>query len=198
MENRTRALFSPPLGGAADRAALAGAAGGVSCRLGGPRSPRHQSRDRPALPGGGPRHRTCSRARARGGGKMAGPARGEPSVMNSQGAWSALIVDDEWLVREELKGLLAGYPEIRVEGEAGSGRQAAELLAGRSFDVIFLDIRCPAPSVSNSSSRRRSSPGSFLSPPTKGAGLYPARPRRTFGQVRRQVGRPQIHRRHLL
>ncbi|HOC26174.1 MAG TPA: LytTR family DNA-binding domain-containing protein [bacterium] len=63
--------------------------------------------------------------------------------MSSPGAWSALIVDDEWLVREELKGLLAGYPEIRVEGEAGSVRQAAEQLARRAFDVIFLDIQMP-------------------------------------------------------
>ncbi|HOZ22391.1 MAG TPA: LytTR family DNA-binding domain-containing protein [bacterium] len=63
--------------------------------------------------------------------------------MSGGSSWSALIVDDEWLVREELKGLLADYPEIRVEGEAGSVRQAAGLIAQRSFDVIFLDIQMP-------------------------------------------------------
>jgi len=63
--------------------------------------------------------------------------------MTACSSWSALIVDDEWLVREELKQLLADYPEIEVAGEAGSVAQAAELLAGRSFDVIFLDIQMP-------------------------------------------------------
>ncbi|HNW60415.1 MAG TPA: LytTR family DNA-binding domain-containing protein [bacterium] len=56
---------------------------------------------------------------------------------------SALIVDDEWLVREELKQLLAEFPEIEVAGEAGSVRQAVELLGRRTFDVIFLDIQMP-------------------------------------------------------
>ncbi len=63
--------------------------------------------------------------------------------MTSPHRWTALIVDDEWLVREELKQLLADYPEIEVAGEAGSVRQAAELLRGRRFDVIFLDIQMP-------------------------------------------------------
>ncbi|HOT98077.1 MAG TPA: LytTR family DNA-binding domain-containing protein [bacterium] len=63
--------------------------------------------------------------------------------MSGKPRWSALIVDDEWLVREELKQLLADYPEIEVSGEAGSVRQAAELLGQRAFDVIFLDIQMP-------------------------------------------------------
>ena len=32
---------------------------------------------------------------------------------------TSLIVDDEWLVRKELKILLAQYPEITLIGEAG-------------------------------------------------------------------------------
>jgi two-component system LytT family response regulator len=63
--------------------------------------------------------------------------------MNEPARWSALIVDDEWLVREELKQLLAEYPELRIAGEAGSVKQAAKLLEEQSFDVIFLDIQMP-------------------------------------------------------
>ena len=63
--------------------------------------------------------------------------------MTLQNTWAALIVDDEWLVREELKQLLADYPEIHVAGEAGSVEQAADLLKARQFDVIFLDIQMP-------------------------------------------------------
>jgi two-component system, LytTR family, response regulator len=63
--------------------------------------------------------------------------------MTSRTPLSALIVDDEWLVREELKLLLADYPEIHVAGEAGSVKQAATLLEDGRFDVIFLDIQMP-------------------------------------------------------
>ncbi len=55
----------------------------------------------------------------------------------------ALIVDDEWLVREELKKLLAAHPEIEILGEAGSVAQAADLLTRLKADVIFLDIQMP-------------------------------------------------------
>jgi two-component system, LytTR family, response regulator len=68
---------------------------------------------------------------------------GGSAAMTVHSTWSALIVDDEWLVRAELKQLLADHPEINVEGEAGSVAQAAEQLAARSFDVIFLDIQMP-------------------------------------------------------
>lgn len=55
----------------------------------------------------------------------------------------ALIVDDEWLVREELKTLLAAYPEIQIIGEAGSVAQAVAMLEHVKPDVIFLDIQMP-------------------------------------------------------
>lgn len=57
-----------------------------------------------------------------------------------------LIVDDEWLVRSELKTMLAGYPEITVIGEAANVAQAIPLIQKNPPDVIFLDIQMPGAS----------------------------------------------------
>lgn len=55
----------------------------------------------------------------------------------------SIIVDDEWLVREELKTLLADYPEIELVGEAANVPQAVDLVKASTPDVIFLDIQMP-------------------------------------------------------
>jgi len=55
----------------------------------------------------------------------------------------SIIVDDEWLVREELKTLLAEYPEIELVGEAANVPQAIVLVDQVQPDVIFLDIQMP-------------------------------------------------------
>lgn len=57
-----------------------------------------------------------------------------------------IIVDDEWLVREELKTLLVEYPEIQIMGEAANVIQAIELVKKSMPDVIFLDIQMPGAS----------------------------------------------------
>jgi len=54
-----------------------------------------------------------------------------------------IIVDDEWLVREELKTLLAEYPEIKLVGEAANVPQAIDLVEKAQPEVIFLDIQMP-------------------------------------------------------
>lgn len=54
-----------------------------------------------------------------------------------------IIVDDEWLVREELKMMLKQYHEIKVVGEAANVSQAIELVHKVKPDVIFLDIQMP-------------------------------------------------------
>lgn len=54
-----------------------------------------------------------------------------------------LIVDDEWLVRAELKTMLADYPEIAVVGEAANVAQAIPLIQDTRPEVIFLDIQMP-------------------------------------------------------
>lgn len=54
-----------------------------------------------------------------------------------------LIVDDEPLARERLKGLLAHFPGFELAGEAGDGASALELIEETQPDILLLDIRMP-------------------------------------------------------
>lgn len=58
----------------------------------------------------------------------------------------AVLVDDEQPARERLKQLLAAHADVEVVGEAEDGIQAAELIADRQPDVVFLDIQMPGAS----------------------------------------------------
>jgi two-component system LytT family response regulator len=58
----------------------------------------------------------------------------------------ALLVDDEQPARERLRQLLAAHADIEVVGEAEDGVQAAELIAEREPDIVFLDIQMPGAS----------------------------------------------------
>jgi two-component system LytT family response regulator len=62
------------------------------------------------------------------------------------GKLRALLVDDEQPARERLKQLLASHADVEVVGEAEDGLQAAELIAERQPDVVFLDIQMPGAS----------------------------------------------------
>jgi two-component system LytT family response regulator len=55
----------------------------------------------------------------------------------------ALLIDDERLARNELRRLLAVFPEITIVGEAANAKQAREQLAALSPDLIFLDVQMP-------------------------------------------------------
>ena len=55
----------------------------------------------------------------------------------------AIIIDDERLARQELKNLLAPYPEIEIVGEANNAETAIESIKQLKPDVIFLDIQMP-------------------------------------------------------
>lgn len=55
----------------------------------------------------------------------------------------AIIIDDERLARQELKNLLASYPEINVVAEANNAEAAIESIKQLKPDVIFLDIQMP-------------------------------------------------------
>jgi two-component system LytT family response regulator len=61
-------------------------------------------------------------------------------------SFKTIIVDDEWLVRSELKIMLAGHPEIVVAGEAANVAQAIPLIESIHPEVIFLDIQMPGAS----------------------------------------------------
>ena len=57
---------------------------------------------------------------------------------------TALIADDEPLLREALAGQLAQvWPELDVIAQARNGREAVELFEARRPDVCFLDVHMP-------------------------------------------------------
>jgi len=56
---------------------------------------------------------------------------------------TALVVDDEPLVRRDLGRLLGAIPGVRVVGEASNGLLALEQIEALSPDVIFLDVQMP-------------------------------------------------------
>ncbi len=57
---------------------------------------------------------------------------------------SALIADDEPLLRERLRSLLErAWPELTVVAEARNGREAVELFDELAPQVVFLDVHMP-------------------------------------------------------
>jgi DNA-binding LytR/AlgR family response regulator len=57
---------------------------------------------------------------------------------------SALIAEDEAVLREELRAHLAPlWPELRIVGEASNGLEALQLLNRLTPDILFLDIEMP-------------------------------------------------------
>ncbi|MGW1671822.1 response regulator [Streptomyces sp. NPDC002324] len=54
-----------------------------------------------------------------------------------------LVVDDQFLIRAGLVGLLVAAPGVEVVGEAGDGAEAVEVAARTRPDVILMDIRMP-------------------------------------------------------
>jgi len=57
---------------------------------------------------------------------------------------TALVADDEPLLREALVRLLAtAWPELRVVAQARNGREAIDLFEAHRPDVCFLDVQMP-------------------------------------------------------
>jgi DNA-binding NarL/FixJ family response regulator len=54
-----------------------------------------------------------------------------------------LVVDDQFLIRAGLVGLLRAAPGVEVVGEAADGEEAVEAAARTRPDVILMDIRMP-------------------------------------------------------
>ncbi len=52
-----------------------------------------------------------------------------------------LLVDDEALVREDLRSRLAAYPDIQVVGAASCYQDALEFLQNADVDLVFTDIQ---------------------------------------------------------
>lgn len=54
-----------------------------------------------------------------------------------------LIVDDERLARQEIKGIISQWEDIEVIGEAGNADEALEQIDKTDPDLILLDIQMP-------------------------------------------------------
>jgi len=67
--------------------------------------------------------------------------------MSAMDVIKILLVEDQQLVREGLKGLLALHDELKVVGEASDGAEALEWLSAAAADdmpdVILSDMRMP-------------------------------------------------------
>lgn len=55
----------------------------------------------------------------------------------------ALIVDDEYPARQELRYLLEQFKNIEIVGEAAGAAEALQLIAALEYDILFLDINLP-------------------------------------------------------
>lgn len=54
-----------------------------------------------------------------------------------------LIVDDQHLVRQGFRSLLALSDEVEVVADCADGDEALEVLARRSVDIVLMDLRMP-------------------------------------------------------
>jgi DNA-binding NarL/FixJ family response regulator len=54
-----------------------------------------------------------------------------------------LLVDDHTVVRQGLKALLAGEPDIEIVGEANNGREALHQMSTLRPDIVLMDISMP-------------------------------------------------------
>lgn len=54
-----------------------------------------------------------------------------------------IIADDHFLIRSGLRLLLEAEADLEVVGEAASGKELLDLLAGRSCDLVILDLTMP-------------------------------------------------------
>ncbi|SFZ73982.1 LytR/AlgR family response regulator transcription factor [Chitinimonas taiwanensis] len=64
--------------------------------------------------------------------------------MNHSPAPTALIADDERLMREQITARLKeAWPELIIVGEAANGREAVAMARSQEPDIVFLDIRMP-------------------------------------------------------
>ena len=63
--------------------------------------------------------------------------------MAGEGPLRVLVVDDEPLVRQGLRVILAGETDLSVVGEAGDGVEAVAAAQRLHPDVVCMDVRMP-------------------------------------------------------
>ena len=69
--------------------------------------------------------------------------RTQNSELDQDAVIRVLLVDDHAMVRQGLRGLLDGYPDIQVVGEATNGEEALTLSATLAPHVILMDVNMP-------------------------------------------------------
>src|SRR5687767_69397 len=79
----------------------------------------------------------------RGHRQIAVPLRAEGSHGGGCLKIRTIIVEDEPLARERLRGLLEADPEIEVIAECADGREAVKQIREQAPDLIFLDVQLP-------------------------------------------------------
>lgn len=55
-----------------------------------------------------------------------------------------VIVDDHIMLREGIKKIINGDPDFEIIGEAGDGKEAVDMVAKLSPDVVLMDISLPS------------------------------------------------------
>lgn len=68
-------------------------------------------------------------------------ARRSQKNRNGMSTVTAIIIDDEWLVRSELRVMLQEFPQLRVVAEAANVSEALQAVREHQPDVIFLDVQ---------------------------------------------------------
>ncbi len=68
---------------------------------------------------------------------------GETWPASRGGSARLLLADDHDLVREGIRAVLEGEPDLLVVGEAANGRQAVELCKELRPDLVLMDVRMP-------------------------------------------------------
>jgi DNA-binding LytR/AlgR family response regulator len=72
------------------------------------------------------------------------PESAPPTAPLAGQAPTAVLADDERLMREQLRARLAEvWPELRIVAEARNGLEAVQLVQEHRPDIVFLDIRMP-------------------------------------------------------
>jgi PleD family two-component response regulator len=68
---------------------------------------------------------------------------GETRPASRTGSARLLLADDHDLVREGIRAVLEGEPDLLVVGEAANGREAVELCKELRPDLVLMDVRMP-------------------------------------------------------
>ena len=64
--------------------------------------------------------------------------------MHAKPAPTAVIADDERLMRDQIAGRLkVAWPELLIVGEAANGRETVAMVQSLEPDIVFLDINMP-------------------------------------------------------